>query len=103
MTQMENLHDIHPRLIEAVKRISYACHELGIEPVVVEGVSTTPAHRKREDGFGYAVRMGFRVNGQPSIDPALPWWGLLAEMARSQGLRTFIDPPHLELPSERLH
>jgi hypothetical protein len=34
MTQMENLHDIHPRLIEAVKRISYACHELGIEPVV---------------------------------------------------------------------
>jgi hypothetical protein len=101
--RMDNLQDVHPRLVEAVKRMIHACHELGIEPVVVEGVSATPAHRKRSDGYGYAVRMAFRINGQPSIDPTLPWWGMLSEMARSQGLRTFVEPPHFELPSELLH
>lgn len=102
MTRLDKLRGVHPRLVEAVKRITHACHELGIEPVVVEGVSDTPAHKKRADGFGYSVRMGFRINGEPSIDSTLPWWGLLAEMARSQGLRTFVEPPHLELPSELL-
>lgn len=101
--RFDNLQDVHPRLVEAVKTIIYACAELRIDAVVVEGVSKTPAHQKKSDGYGYSVRMGFRINGQPSIDPTLPWWGLLSEMARSQGLRTFVEPPHFELPSELLH
>ena len=97
------LDGIHPQLVEAVKSITYAMADLRIDVVVIEGVSDKPAHKKRSDGWGYSVRMGFLVNGERSTDPALPWWGLLAEMARSQGLRTFVEPPHFELPSELLH
>jgi hypothetical protein len=100
---MTALADLHPRLIEAVKSILYAMSDLRIEACVIEGVSDKPAHRKRDDGFGYSVRLGFLVGGAKSTDPTLPWWGLLAEMARSQGLRTFVDPPHFELPPELLH
>lgn len=102
-TRLDKLEGVHPRLIEAVKSITYAMAELRIEVAVVEGVSTKATHRRRSDGHGYAVRMAFRINGEPSIDPALPWWGLLAEMARSQGLRSMADPSLLELPCELLH
>lgn len=102
--QIEKLRGVHPRLIEAVKSILFALAYLRIDGCVIEGVSLKPAHKPRgADNWGYSVRFGFLINGEPSTDPRLPWWPLLSEMAASQGLRRMADPAQLELPHEFIH
>ena len=111
-TRIEKLQGVHPKLIEAVKRILYAMNELGYHMVVtqgwrsaeeqaalyargrtVPGVIVTNAdgtvkrsnHQAKSDGYGHAVDLAFVVNGEPSWDESLPW-RLYGEMAKSQGL-----------------
>jgi peptidoglycan L-alanyl-D-glutamate endopeptidase CwlK len=111
-SRIEKLIGVHPRLIEAVKRICYAMHELGFALIVTDGARTVEQqaalyaqgrtkpgpivtnadgllrksnHQTKDDGFGHAVDCGFLVNGQPSWDAHLPWT-LFGEMAKSQGL-----------------
>ena len=103
MTKIAKLEGVHPRLIEAVKNITFALAYLRVDGVVIEGVSDKPAHKPRKDGVGYAVRYGFLIDGEPSTDRNLPWWGLLVEMAAAQGLRRMADPAQLELPHEFIH
>lgn len=111
-TKIEKLQGVHPKLIEAVKRILYAMNELGYHMVVTAGWRsaeeqaalyargrTQPGaivtnadgtlkksnHQAKSDGFGHAVDLAFVVDGQPSWDESLPW-RLYGEMAKSQGL-----------------
>lgn len=102
-TKIAKLEGIHPRLIEAVKNITFALAYLRVDGVVVEGVSDKPAHRPGADGFGRCVRYGFLIDGEPSTDSRLPWWGLLVEMAAAQGLRRMADPSLLQLPCDYIN
>lgn len=105
MTRLDKLHGLHPRLVEAVKRITYSCHELsvGIDPVVIEGVSSTLNHRKRKDGYGYSVNVALAANGELRSGEFLPW-ALLGEMARSQGLVwEVVGWRHIHLHLESVH
>lgn len=112
-SRIEKLVGVHPRLIEAAKRIVYAMNDLGLHMIVTDGARTAEAqallyakgrtapgaivtnadgvanksnHQSHPDGFGHAVDMCFVVNGQPSWDEHLPWelYGLMAE---TQGLK----------------
>lgn len=109
---MNKLTGVHPKLISAVQRITYAFHELGAELMVTDGVRTeeqqaalyskgrsTPGaivtnadgvrkrsnHQTHADGLGHAVDLCFVVDGKPSWDTSLPW-DLIGAMARQQCL-----------------
>lgn len=107
------LQGVHPRLIAAYQRISYALAELG-HPIIVtdglrtleqqqklfaqgrtapgakvtnaDGVSAKSNHQAKDDGLGYAIDCAFLVNGKPSWDDSHPW-RLYGEAAKSLGLR----------------
>lgn len=110
-SRIEKLAGVHPRLIEVVKRICFAMHELGFDMIVTDGVRTVAQqqalfaqgrsqpgavvtnadgivkksnHQPHADGLGHAVDMCFLVDGQPSWDEHLPW-ALYGAMAKSQG------------------
>jgi peptidoglycan L-alanyl-D-glutamate endopeptidase CwlK len=133
-TKIDKLQGVHPRLIEAAKKIIFAGHELGYDLIVTDGLRTTEQqvrlyaqgrtspgkivtfcdgvrkksnHQAKPDGFGHAVDMCFRINGQPSWDDSLPW-RLLGEMAKATGCKwggdwETPDRPHIELPQEFIH
>jgi peptidoglycan L-alanyl-D-glutamate endopeptidase CwlK len=110
-SRLDKLQGVHPRLVEAVKRICYAMHELGFALVVTDGVRTLKRqqelyaqgrttkgpivtyadgvrsksnHQLKADGFGYAVDLVFLdKDGKPSWSELHPW-DLLGAMARSQ-------------------
>lgn len=113
MTKIDKLQGVHPRLVEAVKKITFAMHELGLDVMITSGLRTTEEqvrlyaqgrqtagpivtycdgvrkksnHQAKPDGFGHAVDFAFRVNGQPSWDDALPW-PLLGHMAKAVGCK----------------
>jgi peptidoglycan L-alanyl-D-glutamate endopeptidase CwlK len=111
-SRIHRLVGVHPRLVEAVKRICYAMHELGFAMLVTDGVRTTAQqqalyaqgrsaagaiitkadgvttrsnHQAKADGFGHAVDLCFLVDGKASWNEQLPW-ALYGAMAKSQGL-----------------
>jgi peptidoglycan L-alanyl-D-glutamate endopeptidase CwlK len=107
------LHGVHPRLVAAFQRISYAMAELG-HPIVVtdglrtlaqqqalyaqgrtapgkkvtnaDGVRAKSNHQAKDDGLGYAIDCAFLVDGKASWAEHHPW-RLYGEAAKSQGLR----------------
>lgn len=109
---MTKLEGVHPELVEKVKRILYACAELGHPMMVTSGVRTDAEqqalyaigrtkpgrrvtnldginkrsnHQTKADGYGHAVDCAFLVNGKPSWAEHHPW-ALYGLMAESQGL-----------------
>jgi hypothetical protein len=111
-SRIQKLAGVHPRLVEAVKRICYAMHDLGLQMLITDGARTVEMqralyakgrttagaivtnadgvtkrsnHQVKADGFGHAVDCCFLVDGKPSWDEKLPW-ALYGEMAKSQGL-----------------
>lgn len=109
---IEKLRGVHPRLVAAFARISYALAELGHPVIVTDGVRTLEQqralyaqgrsapgkvvtnadgvtkqsnHQPKADGFGHAIDCAFLVDGQPSWDDSHPW-RLYGEAAKSQGL-----------------
>ncbi len=125
---MSKLDGVHPTLTLKVQRIIAACHELGLEMAVTDGVRTTDQqqklyaqgrtapgnivtncdgvttksnHQVKDDGFGHAVDLVFLVGGRPSWDKALPWH-ILGAMAQQQGLTWGGSWKFLDLPHVEL-
>lgn len=131
INRLDRLAGVHPVLDTAVRAIIDELGDMGLTLIITQGlrsdeqqahlyaqgrsrdgkiVTNCNGHIKRSmhqqqlDGFGHAVDVAWRVEGQITWDGP---WGTLGALARGHALVWggdwvhFVDRPHLELPLER--